>query len=250
MDALDAAVLAEVAVVLAWTATHSPNVQRALKLAGEQLDAHAPQAAELQRRVRKQEAAIRRLDGELATATRTLLGGRISQRAYDVTVARIEAERTTAEEELAALHATAARGTTPSLVTLLEQADQWLLGLKDQSVARKRALLGEMLQTVTPVRLGGGRYAGRLRWSERGRHVFDLAAKLRKMLPAQEFGDVTETEYAANAAGQLLHRGDVFTHINLLRGPELDKEVAAIPLAVDDRLAQAVLGALVIQKEA
>jgi DNA invertase Pin-like site-specific DNA recombinase len=242
LPALDAAVKAELGIVLGYlSTTDAEGVWPALLSAWEVMQpVQTTPEAEVTRTAltalveerTKQLAALDALAGVLDAATLTTNRAKLAQ------------ERDEAAVALAALPPRVTPAMLPPLPDIVNDADAWLLAFRAGDVATIAPIVRELIAEVRPVQLGKGHGApalvgADLRWTERGRVLFDLAAAVRLAVPEADYGEWTPTEWAGTAEGKLVYRGDVYNAINLNRGPALAEQP---PAQVSEKLAQAVLG--------
>lgn len=147
-------------------------------------------SAELERRQRDEaandgrarlpqlEAARLKAQQRIAAASTLLIDGALDRAAYDITRAALGAELDALELEIRRLRGTERRTERLSLDALLRGVSGWAAALVGAQPAAVRDVLGALLESVEPVRLGRGEYEARPTWTPLGRELFWLAAGL------------------------------------------------------------------------
>jgi hypothetical protein len=258
MGALDAAVLAEVGVVLGTLADAGTTRLAALEDAHRRLVRPAPVATgqdeELRRKVKEQEAILERCKTRLARAAQLLVDGDLDREGYDALRAKVAQERAEADAELARLWP-AARTTTVEpapLPDLLSRAEELATVLRSRRVGAVRAVLAELLERVVPHRLvGRGVYGAWLGWTPLGQALYALSLT---MVPAVgERDGMTPTRWAAGSRGALAWRSELYD-FSTWQAPDggqyrdvaisLDRGDVSLDQEALERLARAVLPVL------
>lgn len=141
--------------------------------------------ASIARRVRDEQRAldegarpIARLETELARARKMLsaasqkfFADEISRTAYDVTAADLTEQIETLTAELERLRGRVRRAEPQPVETLLRIVDGWAASLATTALPDWRPVLGELIERVTPVRVGYGKYEAGLELTPFGKRL-------------------------------------------------------------------------------
>jgi site-specific DNA recombinase len=168
-------VVAYVEQLASTDATIRAAARRAWDALGRSPDA---QADNRQRQGLEREAA--RARKRLADAARLLVDGTLDKAGYEALRDEERARLDAAEQGLTNFGHTV-RGTSatlPSLETVLRLARGWPEIIVAGSIPAKRDLLGLLVASVTPERVGWGKYAPVIKWTTLGMAVKDVAEQV------------------------------------------------------------------------
>ena len=143
----------------------APELWRRLESAWRQVSASDQDALD-----EAAEARLRRTAGEarelLGSLTLMLAGGKITQSAYEAAAGKAEADLAEAERTLERIERSrAVRRAGPTLESALALLAAGKKALDEGDVPGQRRLLAELVESVTPVRVGRGRYDVRIEWT-------------------------------------------------------------------------------------
>lgn len=166
---VDDAVTAQVTDLLAPLANDDPQVRRALERQWAALrtpgDAESRDRARLLQKARRDAADARR---RLGDAARLLVDGTIDKTAYQALADAEQRRLESAEQVLASPAATADAPQLPPLADALALLGGWQAILATGPTLQRRELLRTLIRTATPARIGYGKYAVQVVWTDLG----------------------------------------------------------------------------------
>lgn len=193
-DLIDRATLDKLEALLA-PLTGDADILRAMKAEWQRLQKPAD---------RPSVGRIRTLERVIAKAQRrqqevlALLADRVIDREkYRAFDDREQADIDAARRELAELQSVEAPSVLPSFDDVVRAAGNWLATIRDAGIQERRDVLAVFVQTVTPQRIGTGRYTVDVKWSDIG----DALASLPVPQPAEP--DPVADPAATGAPGAL-----------------------------------------------
>lgn len=195
-SALDDAVRAEVERVV--EGLHAPERRAALQRLWDDLrrGRRGQLGDELAAQIARAERQRATWTDARASAYPDLKAGILTQREYDEIRARATGEIDAAERELDRLRARLeAEGQAPDrafppLAVVLARLEQWGALVAGESTPARRALLGELIERVEPVRLARGRYRVAITWTARGTALDRVTEALDAQAQGRESGCV------------------------------------------------------------
>ena len=188
--AVDAIVVNVVKRVLA--PYDDPRLRARMERAWEARRKRADAADDTPKRIAATEARLAKWRRAVGAAFAELASGGMTRREYDDLRVQASGEIDDCERELARLRAQLAPDQKlPPLAEVLAHADGVPALLDGGDVAAVRAVLGDYLETVLPVRRARGEYAVRFVWTPLGRSLLTVAAGLtgdQNLLHVDGFG--------------------------------------------------------------
>ena len=176
---LDQAVADQIEPLLAM-ASGDPQLQAALRRAWKQLQAeHAPDAS-VRAQIGQLERVAEKARQRLRNANLLLVDGTMSREDYADTKALVEHDLNGAEREIVRL-----RGTTvttqplPDIGTVLAELGGWSAAWRSGTVAARRDVLAALVERITPVRVGHGKYSAEIGWSALGQALLDATGTVQ-----------------------------------------------------------------------
>jgi len=176
---LDASVIGQVAAILAAVSQADGPLRAALNREWDRLRGAGLERLD-DRRVARLRAGVEQGKRRLADAAVLLIDGTLDRAGYDAARARIEADLQATGSELERLAgASAARPALPPLDVALTKLGGWDAALSNTAdVEARRRVLAEVVGRVDPVRIGHGRYEGRIAWTPLGDALRQVATAL------------------------------------------------------------------------
>lgn len=177
--ALDAALLAQVTPMLTQVAMSDGPLRRSLAREWDRLrDAGADRLDS--RRVTALRATLGQGKKRLADAAVLLVDGALDRAGYDAARERIEADVRAAQGELERLEtAGMAQAVLPPLGEVLARLGGWSEALTAGDIAGTRRVLAEIVDHLTPVKLGYGKYDAAITWTPLGDALRQAAGALQ-----------------------------------------------------------------------
>ncbi|MBI3968348.1 MAG: recombinase family protein [Chloroflexi bacterium] len=173
---VDQAVLDQVAPLLELAAT-TGGLRSDLRRAWQQLQP-AGRVDDVESRRRSLEAKLTKLTQRLAKAATLLVDGDLDKAGYGVMRDQTQREIATVEAELTNLPHARPETTLPNLDAVLARAGAISDALRSGDVADQRRVLAEVIERITPVRLGWGRYTAEVHWTPLGSALWQVATEL------------------------------------------------------------------------
>lgn len=119
-----------------------------------------------------------KLQDRIVAASTLLIDGALDRAAYGLVRAQYGAELAAIEEEIARVRGASRGAEVLSLETVLRGMADWSAAFADGAPGAVRDVLGLLLESVEPVKLGRGSYEVRPAWTAMGRLAFWAAAEL------------------------------------------------------------------------
>lgn len=180
MGKLDEVVRAEVSRVLEPLTTALPLLQRQLEKEWVNLQ-RDPDVQQRDKQIAGLEARRDTAKRRLTDASLKLVEGILNQEAYSALQERLTADLHSAEQELSKLLRARppADHRLPPLADVLKMAGSWHRIMCDAPVSAQREVLSELVESITPHRLGKAssraQYAVEIRWTPLGEQLSKLA---------------------------------------------------------------------------
>jgi hypothetical protein len=177
---LETGVLDALAALIAPLASTDPQLRAALRRAWDALGRPVEVAGEAHRH-----QALERMIGQartrLTNAATLLVDGQIDKAGYELLRDKSQTELLAAEAELSRLGGVRAAVSLPPLSGVLALAGGWGEIIGEGSIPAQRELLGQLVERVTPERVGWGRYRPLIEWTPLGAALVDLAKQAERV---------------------------------------------------------------------
>jgi len=176
--AIEHAVLTTVGELLA--AVDQPKVREYARKAWADRE-RAVRADEDVRRIADLERDLQTTRKRISTASVKFLDGDLDREAYEIVRADLAADLESAEQELARLRGRARPVAQLPMEAVLAGVSGWSGVMRTAAPAAVRQVLGVLLDRVTPVRIGHGKYEariGQIDWSPIGWHLLGTALRV------------------------------------------------------------------------
>jgi hypothetical protein len=124
--------------------------------------------ADVVHRVHKLVRERKRAQERLSKAAILFVDGALDRAGYDLARDSAQADFEAAQAEIDRIQPAAPTVALPLLDDVLRQLGGWSLVLKGGDIAAKRDVLGMLIERVTPVRVGYGKYDVQIEWTALG----------------------------------------------------------------------------------
>lgn len=172
---VDAGVLTEIGDVLAVIGAADPELHAAVRREWRALQ---QPTADKAGQVRGLERSADKARQRLTSAAVLFADGEIDRTGYRLLRDKATSDLEAADAELTRLRGIDPAPVLPPLDDVLHQVGGWSATLATADVPAMRDVLGVLIDTVVPVRLGVGRYAARIAWTPAGEAIRQAATAL------------------------------------------------------------------------